>query len=170
MSRGLGDVYKRQGAYYCSSEVDLVRENNKDCASDAVSYDLKDPSDQLNIAALASMPMNSYIGDENWKQKFNENYGNANYQPIDMAEGDSWCRAYFTYHPSNLENKKELLRYLKKEIQEATGKKMQLSSAFLYKNGFDYAYEVETKQNRITLISDWSAGYVSVRIESNRDK
>ena len=169
-SGNLYDLFLWNGAYYCSSEVDLVRENNKDCASDAVSYDLKDPSDQLNIAALASMPMNSYIGDENWKQKFNENYGNANYQPIDMAEGDSWCRAYFTYHPSNLENKKELLRYLKKEIQEATGKKMQLSSAFLYKNGFDYAYEVETKQNRITLISDWSAGYVSVRIESNRDK
>lgn len=169
-SGNLYDLFLWNGAYYRSSEVDLVRENNKDCASDAVSYDLKDPSDQLNIAALVSMPMNSYIGDENWKQKFNENYGNANYQPIDMAEGDSWCRAYFMYHPSNLENKKELLRYLKKEIQEATGKKMQLSSAFLYKNGFDYTYEIETKQNRITLSADDSVEYISISIEGNSDK
>ena len=149
-SGNLYDLFLWNGAYYRSSEVDLVRENNKDCASDAVSYDLKDPSDQLNIAALASMPMN--------------------YQPIDMAEGDSWCRAYFTYHPSNLENKKELLRYLKKEIQEATGKKMQLSSAFLYKNGFDYTYEIETKQNRIILSADDSVEYIGISIEENSDK
>ena len=74
------------------------------------------------------------------------------------------------YHPSNLENKKELLRYLKKEIQEATGKKMQLSSAFLYKNGFDYTYEIETKQNRITLSADDSVEYISISIEGNSDK
>lgn len=47
---------------------------------------------------------------------------------------------------------------------------MQLSYMDLYKNGFAYDYEVETKQNRIILISDESAGYVSVKIESNRDK
>ena len=115
------------------------------------------------------MPMNSYIGDENWKQKFQENYGSVNYQPIDTSEGDSWCRAFFTYHPSDQENKKELLRYLKKEIQDATGKKMQLSYMNLYKNGFDYTYEIETEQSRIEFSSDESSKSVTVYIESNRD-
>lgn len=169
-SGNLYDLFLQNSSYNHQSEVGLIRESKTVYSSDAVSYDVKNPADQLNISALVAMPMNSYIGDENWKQKFQENYGSVNYQLIDTSEGDSWCRAFFIYHPSDQENKKELLRYLKKEIQDATGKKMQLNYTNLYKNGFDYDYEVETKQNRITLISDWSAGYVSVRIESNRDK
>lgn len=169
-SGNLYDLFQRNSSYNHQSEVSLMRESKAVYSSDAVSYDVKNPADQLNISALVAMPMNSYIGDENWKQKFQENYGSVNYQPMDTSEGDSWCRAFFTYHPSDQENKKELLRYLKKEIQDATGKKMQLSYADLYKSGFAYDYEVETKQNRIKLMSDWSVGYVSVNIESNRDK
>lgn len=169
-SGNLYDLFLQNSSYNHQSEVGLIRESKAVYSSDAVSYDVKNPADQLNISALVAMPMNSYIGDENWKQKFQENYGSVNYQPIDTSEGDSWCRAFFIYHPSDQENKKELLRYLKKEIQDATGKKMQLSYMDLYKNGFAYDYEVETKQNRIILISDWSAGYVSVKIESSRDK
>ena len=169
-SGNLYDLFLQNSSYNDQSEVGLIRESKSVYSSDAVSYDVKNPADQLNISALVAMPMNSYIGDENWKQKFQENYGSVNYQPIDTSEGDSWCRAFFIYHPSDQENKKELLRYLKKEIQNATGKKMQLSYMDLYKNGFAYDYEVETKQNRIILISDESAGYVSVKIESNRDK
>ena len=169
-SGNLYDLFLQNSSYNHQSEVGLIRESKSVYSSDAVSYDVKNPADQLNISALVAMPMNSYIGDENWKQKFQENYGSVNYQPIDTSEGDSWCRVFFIYHPSDQENKKELLRYLKKEIQDATGKKMQLSYMDLYKNGFAYDYEVETKQNRIILISDESAGYVSVKIESNRDK
>ena len=166
-SDNLYDLSLWNGLY---SEVKLVRENNKDCASDAVSYDLKDPSDQLNIAALVAMPMKSYIGDENWKQKFQESYGNSNYQPIDMADGDSWCRVYFMYHPSDQENKKELLCYLKKEIQEATGKKMQLDYISLSKSSFSYYYETETKQSRIELSFGASSEFIRVSIEGNSDK
>lgn len=147
--------------------VNLVKENSLDVGSH--SYDIADPSDQLNIAALATMPMNSYIGDENWKQKFNKNYGNSNFQPVDMSEGDTWCWAIFIYRPSDQENKKELLRYLKKEIQEATGKKMQLDYVSLSESNFDYYYEVETEQSRIKLSSDESSESVTVWIESNRD-
>ena len=168
-SGNLYDLFLQNSSYSHQSEVGLIRESKTVYSSEAVSYDVKNPADQLNISALVAMPMNSYIGDENWKQKFQENYGSVNYQP-DTSEGDSWCRAFFAYHPSDQENKKELLRYLKKEIQDATGKKMQLNYTDLYKNYFYYAYEVETKQNRVELISDWSAGYVSVTIESSRDK
>ena len=168
-SGNLYDLFLQNSSYDHQSEVGLIRERKTVYSSEAVSYDVKNPADQLNISALVAMPMNSYIGDENWKQKFQENYGSVNYQP-DMSEGDSWCSAFFAYYPSDQENKKELLRYLKKEIQDATGKKMQLNYTNSYKNGFAYAYEVETKQNRIILISDWSAEEVGVMIESSRDK
>lgn len=147
--------------------VNLVKENGLDIGNH--NYDIADPADQLNIAALAAMPMNSYIGDENWKQKFNKNYGNSNFQPVDMPEGDNWCRAIFIYRPSDQENKKELLRYLKKEIQDATGKKMQLDYVSLFESGFDYHYEVETEQSCIELSSGESSESVTVSIESNRD-
>ena len=147
--------------------VNLVKENSLDVGSH--SYDIADPSDQLNIAALATMPMNSYIGDENWKQKFNKNYGNSNFQPVHMLEGDTWCRAIFTYRPSGQNNKKELLRYLKKEIQDATGKKMQLDYVSLSESSFYYYYEIETEQSRIEFSSDESSKSVTVYIESNRD-
>lgn len=147
--------------------VNLVKENSLDVGSH--SYDIADPSDQLNIAALATMPMNSYIGDENWKQKFNKNYGNSNFQPVGMSEGDTWCRAIFIYRPSDQENKKELLRYLKKEIQDATGKKMQLDYVSLSESSFDYYYEIETEQSRIQFSSGESSESVTVYIESNRD-
>lgn len=147
--------------------VNLVKENSLDVGSH--NYNIADPADQLNIAALVAMPMNSYIGDENWKQKFNKNYGNSNFQPVDMPEGDNWCRAIFIYRPSDQENKKELLRYLKKEIQEATGKKMQLDYVSLSESDFDYYYEVETEQSRIELSSGESSESVTVNIESNRD-
>ena len=168
-SGNLYDLFLQNSSYNHQSEVGLIRESKTVYSLDAVSYDVKNPADQLNISALVAMPMNSYIGDENWKQKFQENYGSVNYQPIDTSEGDSWCRAFFTYHPSDQENKKELLRYLKKEIQDATGKKMQLSYMNLYKNGFDYDYEVETEQSRIEFSSDESSKSVTVYIESNRD-
>ena len=168
-SGNLYDLFLQNSSYNHQSEVGLIRESKTVYSSDAVSYDVKNPADQLNISALVAMPMNSYIGDENWKQKFQENYGSVNYQPIDTSEGDSWCRAFFTYYPSDQENKKELLRYLKKEIQDATGKKMQLSYMNLYKNGFDYDYEVETEQSRIEFSSDESSKSVTVNIESNRD-
>ena len=144
-----------------------MKENSLDVGSH--NYNIADPADQLNIAALVAMPMNSYIGDENWKQKFNKNYGNSNFQPVDMPEGDNWCRAIFIYRPSDQENKKELLRYLKKEIQEATGKKMQLDYVSLSESDFDYYYEVETEQSRIELSSGESSESVTVNIESNRD-
>lgn len=147
--------------------VNLVKENSLDVGSH--SYDIADPSDQLNIAALATMPMNSYIGDENWKQKFNKNYGNSNFQPVHMLEGDTWCQAIFTYRPSGQNNKKELLRYLKKEIQDATGKKMQLDYVSLSESSFYYYYEIETEQSRIEFSSDESSKSVTVYIESNRD-
>ena len=147
--------------------VNLVKENSLDVGSH--SYDIADPSDQLNIAALATMPMNSYIGDENWKQKFNKNYGNSNFQPVHMLEGDTWCRVIFTYRPSGQNNKKELLRYLKKEIQDATGKKMQLDYVSLSESSFYYYYEIETEQSRIQFSSDESSKSVTVYIESNRD-
>lgn len=147
--------------------VNLVKENSLDVGD--YNYDIADPADQLNIAALATMPMNSYIGDENWKQKFNKNYGNSNFQPVDMSEGDNWCRAMFMYFPSDQNNKKELLRYLKKEIQDATGKKMQLDYVSLSESGFDYYYEIETEQSRIEFSSHESSESVAVYIESNRD-
>ena len=147
--------------------VNLVKENGLDVGN--YNYDIADPADQLNIAALVAMPMNSYIGDENWKQKFNKNYGNSNFQPVDMLEGDNWCRAIFIYRPSDQENKKELLRYLKKEIQEATGKKMQLDYVSRSESYFNYYYEVETEQSRIELSSGESSESVTVTIESNRD-
>ena len=144
-----------------------MKENGLDVGN--YNYDIADPADQLNIAALVAMPMNSYIGDENWKQKFNKNYGNSNFQPVDMLEGDNWCRAIFIYRPSDQENKKERLRYLKKEIQEATGKKMQLDYVSRSESYFNYYYEVETEQSRIELSSGESSESVTVTIESNRD-
>ena len=86
-----------------------------------------------------------------------------------MLEGDNWCRAIFIYRPSDQENKKELLRYLKKEIQEATGKKMQLDYVSRSESYFNYYYEVETEQSRIELSSGESSESVTVTIESNRN-
>ncbi len=114
--------------------------------------------------------MNSYVGDENWKQKFNESYGNVNFQPADMVEGDNWCRAEFRYYPSDQENKKEVLRYLKNGIQDVKGKNMQLKdNAWLGENGFSYSYEIESALSHIEISSISSLGWIQVTIEGNKD-
>lgn len=151
------------------SEVNLVRENRQDHSSDAVNYDLTESQNQLNMAALAKMPMDSYTKDENWEQKFKENYGDSYYQPMDMAKGDSYCRVYFRYEPSSLENKKEILTYLKNQIQDATGCKMQLQYATMGDIGLGYEYYTDTEHGRISLSSGDSAAYVMVRVESKDD-
>lgn len=155
------------------SEVNLVKENSdKEEGDSSASYDVTVPADQLNMAALLAMPMNSYVGDENWKQKFNESYGNVNFQPEYMTEGDKWCRVYFRYYPLEQENKKEILRYLKNGIQDATGQKMKLETAVLSDSSgssFSYAYEIETTQSHIELSSISSSGWIQVTIEGSKD-
>lgn len=152
--------------------VNLVKENSnsQDSGDSSATYDVTDPANQLNMAALVAMPMNSYVGDENWKQKFNESYGNVNFQPADMVEGDNWCRAEFRYYPSDQENKKEVLRYLKNGIQDVKGKNMQLKdNAWLGENGFSYSYEIESALSHIEISSISSLGWIQVTIEGNKD-
>ena len=165
----LYDLSLWKGAYSLWSEVNLVKENSSVNSVDPASYDIKNPSDQLNIAALVTMPMDSYIGDESWQQKFKDNYGSTNFQPENFVDGDSFCRAEFRYYSCDQKTKKEILRYLKNEIQNATGQTMKLSSAELVDTSFWYDYEVETDKGCITVGSGASSGMVTVNIESNRD-
>lgn len=148
--------------------IDLVRENNK-TRSSAEHYDLTDQKNQLNIAALAKMPMDSYKNDENWEQKFKENYGDSYHQPSDLYQLTSSCYANFRYYPSSMKDKKEILMYLKNQIQGATGGKMKLYYTQKSQYDFEYKYYADTEHGRITLESEDSAECVTVSVESRND-
>lgn len=164
----LYDLSWWKSSYHYRDGVNLVREAD-DADENAVTYDIQNTADQLNIQALVTMPMKSYIMDENWKQKFNHNYGNANFQPMDMSDGDSFSRVYFRYIPSDQKNKKEVLCYLKNEIQNATGHNLELEDVYLDKDGYYYSYKVATEQGCMRIVSGAFPIWVGVWLEGTND-
>lgn len=153
--------------YRC--EINLVKENCQKVRSYGEHYDFTDQKNQLNIAALAKMPMDSYKNDENWEQKFKENYGDSYYQPSDLYQLTYSCYANFRYYPSSMKDKKEILMYLKNQIQGATGGKMKLYYTQKSQHDFEYKYYADTEHGRITLGSEDSAECVTVSVESKDD-